>query len=102
MSCPRTLTRPDVGRTSPNAIRIVVDFPAPFWPRKPKTSPCSTVSDSRSTTTRRRYFLLNCSVCKTACVIWVTQTVSLRRECHPTKHASQQLALQSDLDQQRP
>src|SRR5882724_1751921 len=27
------------------------------------------IRDSRSTTTRRRYVLLNCSVCKTACVI---------------------------------
>jgi len=61
-----TRTRPEVGRTNPSAIRIVVDFPAPFWPRKPKMSPRSTCIDNRSTTTRRRYFLVNFSVCKTA------------------------------------
>src|SRR5260370_5030779 len=33
------MARPDVGVSSPHSMRIVVDFPAPFGPRKPKISP---------------------------------------------------------------
>ena len=36
-------TEPDVGRSSPMIMRMVVDFPAPFGPRKPVTRPASTV-----------------------------------------------------------
>ena len=36
---PLTVTRPAVGLSSPAIIRIVVDFPAPFGPRKPVTIP---------------------------------------------------------------
>ncbi len=36
---PKTVADPDVGRTSPSTIRIVVLFPAPFGPRKPVTHP---------------------------------------------------------------
>src|SRR5664279_667376 len=34
--------RPDVARYSPSNSRIVVDFPAPFGPRNPNTSPAAT------------------------------------------------------------
>src|SRR6266851_9774287 len=34
---------------NPVIIRIVVDFPAPFGPRKPSTSPRSTENDTPST-----------------------------------------------------
>src|SRR5690625_2712005 len=34
---PLTVTRPLVGRSRPTAMRIVVDFPAPFGPRNPVT-----------------------------------------------------------------
>src|SRR5689334_6671444 len=37
--------RPDVGGINPVTMRIVVDFPAPFGPRKPSTSPRSTVKE---------------------------------------------------------
>ena len=36
---PFTVTVPLVGRSSPTIIRIVVDLPAPFGPRKPVTRP---------------------------------------------------------------
>src|SRR4249919_3028658 len=38
------VTEPDVGSSSPRIIRIVVDFPAPFGPRKPVTVPGRTVN----------------------------------------------------------
>jgi hypothetical protein len=34
---PLTVVWPLVGRSSPMIMRIVVDFPAPFGPRKPVT-----------------------------------------------------------------
>ena len=34
------VSRPEVGRIRSSIIRIVVDLPAPFGPRKPNTSPC--------------------------------------------------------------
>jgi hypothetical protein len=40
---PFTVTLPSVGRSSPTIMRIVVDFPAPFGPRKPVTWPGGTV-----------------------------------------------------------
>ncbi len=40
---PLTVTVPDVGRSSPMIMRMVVDLPAPFGPRKPVTRPASTV-----------------------------------------------------------
>src|SRR4030042_1018983 len=41
-SNPQTLTVPEVGSVRPRSISIVVVFPAPFGPRKPKTSPSAT------------------------------------------------------------
>ena len=46
---PLTSARPAVGRSSPTIIRIVVDLPAPFGPRKPVTMPGRTVNVSAST-----------------------------------------------------
>ena len=46
---PLTVTDPDVGASNPMIIRIVVDFPAPFGPRKPVTTPGLTVKLSPST-----------------------------------------------------
>jgi hypothetical protein len=40
---------PEVGFSSPQSIRIVVDFPAPLLPRNPKTSPRVTSNDTLST-----------------------------------------------------
>src|SRR5262245_50233234 len=39
MSCPSTRTRPWSCRTSPIRMRMVVDFPAPFAPMKPRIPP---------------------------------------------------------------
>ena len=41
---PLTVTQPLVGSSRPRIIRIVVDFPAPFGPRKPVTVPGRTVN----------------------------------------------------------
>ena len=46
---PPTVTVPSVGGMKPVIIRIDVDFPAPFGPRKPSTSPRSTANDTPST-----------------------------------------------------
>ena len=43
---------PDVIAFPVPATRIVVDFPAPFGPRKPVTLPGSTVNDRSSTASR--------------------------------------------------
>ena len=40
-SSPRISIRPDVGASRPVSILMVVDFPAPFGPRKPKNWPGS-------------------------------------------------------------
>ena len=45
MSWPQTTAVPDVGGMKPVIILIVVDFPAPFGPRKPRTSPFATSKD---------------------------------------------------------
>ena len=42
MSWPFTLAVPEVGARKPVSIFIVVDFPAPFGPRNPSTSPAPT------------------------------------------------------------
>ena len=47
--CPSTSTCPLVGRIRSSRRRIVVVLPAPFGPRKPTTSPGSTVNDRSST-----------------------------------------------------
>ena len=57
-----TRTRPAVGSSSPAIIRIVVDFPAPFGPRKPVTMPGRTVTVSPSTASVRPYRLVTASI----------------------------------------
>src|SRR5258707_15491362 len=51
-SNPPTVARPEVGASNPHRMRMVVDFPAPLGPRKPKTSPCATSSETLSTATK--------------------------------------------------
>src|SRR4051812_16275158 len=61
-SIPKTRARPEVGRMRWRIVRIVVVLPAPFGPRKPKTSVSPT---SRSTSTMPRcspYDLVSFSV----------------------------------------
>src|ERR671922_2759927 len=43
------VTLPEVGGMKPVIMRMVVDLPAPFGPRKPSTSPRSTVNEMPST-----------------------------------------------------
>ena len=50
---PSTSARPALGVTKPRAARIVVDFPAPFDPRKPVTLPSSAVKLALSSTVLR-------------------------------------------------
>src|SRR5215831_12549362 len=50
-SCPQTIAVPAVGATKPVIIFIFVELPAPFGPRKPRTSPCGTVKETSSTAT---------------------------------------------------
>ena len=46
MSYPPMVTVPLVGGVYPVMIFIVVDFPAPLGPRKPRISPCLTEKDN--------------------------------------------------------
>ena len=46
-----TRAPPDVGRASPVNMRMVVVLPAPFGPRKPKTSPSRTAKSMPATAT---------------------------------------------------
>src|SRR5258707_1279156 len=48
-SKPPTTARPEVGGSSPQRMRMVVDLPAPLGPRKPKISPRATSSVTLST-----------------------------------------------------
>ena len=50
---PRRVIDPSVGKRRPRSILIVVDLPEPFGPRRPKTSPRSTVRSRPSTATTR-------------------------------------------------
>src|SRR5436309_5486870 len=43
------VTLPDVGLIRPTSMRIVVVFPAPFGPRKPKISPRCSSNETLST-----------------------------------------------------
>ena len=52
-STPSTTAVPEVGFSSPHSMRMVVDLPAPFAPRKPKISPRSTSKLMRSTAVKR-------------------------------------------------
>ena len=45
-STPPTVAVPEVGRSSPQSMRMVVDLPAPLLPRKPKISPARTSNDT--------------------------------------------------------
>src|SRR5215472_16820793 len=51
------MASPPLGRTRPSSSLTAVDLPAPFGPRKPKTSPRSTVIDRPASATVRRYRL---------------------------------------------
>src|SRR5882757_3696277 len=52
-------TSPLLGRSRPSSIRIVVDLPAPFGPRKPVTTPGRTVKVRWSTAVLSPYRLVS-------------------------------------------
>src|SRR5205814_552141 len=56
-SYPATVALPAVGLASVQSMLIVVDFPAPFGPRKPNTSPVATLkSTPRTASTSSKLF----------------------------------------------
>ena len=61
-SNPFTDPLPAVGVNNPHSIRMVVDFPAPFGPRKPKISPFATFSETWSTATNDPNFFTRSSI----------------------------------------
>jgi hypothetical protein len=46
---PKSDTSPELGRNNPKIIFIVVDFPEPFGPKSPNTSPRLTLIDKSET-----------------------------------------------------
>jgi hypothetical protein len=46
MSWPQIEALPELGGMNPVIMRMVVDFPAPLGPRKPRTSPFFTVKET--------------------------------------------------------
>ncbi len=52
---------PADGGVRPTIIRMAVDLPAPFGPRKPVTEPGSTVNDTWSTAVKPPYRLVSSS-----------------------------------------
>src|SRR6185295_12729731 len=79
MSNPPTETEPSEGGMKPVAMRIVVDLPAPLGPRKPKTSPRSTVNEMPSTArlVPKDFFRLSTLIMLHPC--WIGQPMDLSR-----------------------
>src|ERR1700761_1856415 len=65
---------PDVGRSRPSNIRMVVDLPEPLGPRKPVTTPGCTVNDKSSTASFSPYRFVS----PTASIMRVTLDRCLR------------------------
>src|SRR5438067_9952718 len=65
-SCPPSTARPDVGRTRPQKIFVVVLFPAPLGPRNPNTSPASMRNVTSCSARNLPYDLERCSASITA------------------------------------
>src|SRR5271156_1098483 len=61
-SMPRICMRPEVGASRPVSILIVVDFPAPLGPRKPKNWPGATRKFTSCTATKSPKRRVRCSV----------------------------------------
>src|SRR5580704_2244538 len=79
-SKPLTLALPEVGVSNPQSTRMVVDFPAPLGPRKPKISPLDTSRETWSTATKEPKVLTK-SVIWTA-IMWLVGLVRRRSpEC---------------------
>ena len=55
---PEIVALPEVGAVRPTIIRMEVDLPAPFGPRKPVTRPAGATKLMSSTAVVARYFLV--------------------------------------------
>src|ERR1700683_951505 len=75
-SCPATLAVPEVGSTRVHRILMVVDFPAPFGPRKPKVSPAATSKSMPATGSISPYFLVSS----------LTEIAGVTLACPPPHH----------------
>src|SRR5690348_11690338 len=66
-SAPSSLMLPESGRSIPDRMLIRVDLPAPFSPRRQCTSPCCTVTLTRSLakTPGNRFVMLTSSIAGT-------------------------------------
>ena len=76
-ACHRSVTLPPVGVSRPRIIRMVVDLPAPFGPRKPVTSPGSTSNDSWFTAMVLPNFLVSSTASIMTSSVVVAWVVSL-------------------------
>src|SRR5437762_3343732 len=59
-SWPLITAVPDEGRIIAQSMLMVVDLPAPFGPRNPKTSPCRTSKSTPATATKSPNFRTSC------------------------------------------
>lgn len=59
MGFPMSSMLPELGCTRPSSILSVVDFPAPFGPRKPYIRPSRTVMSSCDTAQKSLYFFVS-------------------------------------------
>src|SRR6185503_2108598 len=73
---PSTVAVPASGRRKPVIIFIVVDFPAPFGPRKPRMSPRFTEKETPSTARFEPYVLTRplTSIIGRAGESWIDET----------------------------
>src|ERR1035437_2851329 len=98
MENPATIASPEVGSSSPQSMRRVVVFPAPFAPKNPYISPFSTSKDMESTATKSpkvfcRFFALTlccmellvlCSLFSVLCSLFSVRNQTKNKE-HRTK-----------------
>src|SRR5208282_2042930 len=83
-SKPPTVPLPPVGIKRPQSIRMVVDLPAPFGPRKPNISPFFTCRLMLSTATKAPKVRLRS---RTTTAHSVGDTENLRGRCLPVRRA---------------
>ena len=69
-SSPSTVADPPVGRTCPVSTLIMVVFPDPFGPRRPKSSPAFTVRETWSTAQTSPYAFERSLVSSTAAILY--------------------------------
>src|SRR3954470_24825306 len=75
-------TSPESGLTNPTIVWKEVVLPAPLGPNSPTTSPCSTRTETLSTTLRPLYDFEISTVCKirlrfSGCIIFITPSARL-------------------------